>query len=109
IDAAPAKPEFDLLKDLVAVFPAKEKTAWNSILVDQLVELRPDVYGHRWAELADDDKTSALTGALRDAKAEQIVVSVGRRIDGKAVTRRGINRDTLREVVTLRDGKSGEK
>ncbi|MGH8793342.1 MAG: cell division protein FtsK, partial [Stackebrandtia sp.] len=106
-DATPVKPVFDLLKDLVAVFPAKEKTAWNSHLVDLLVELRPDFYGQRWNDLDEADKTSALTGALKEVKAEQIVVSVGRRIDGKSVTRRGVNRDTLQEIITLRDGKPG--
>ena len=101
------KPKFDLLADLLSVFAGKDKTEWNSVLVDQLIELRPDHYGHRWAELNDQEKTTALTAELKTVRADQLVGQVGRRIDGRTVNRRGINRDKLREIITLRDGKSG--
>ena len=102
------KPRFDLLADLMAVFPVGDTSAWNSDLVTRLVELRPDHYGHRWAELGDDTaRTGALTAALKEIKADQIVGQVGRRDGTKTINRRGIHRDKLREIITLRDGKTG--
>jgi S-DNA-T family DNA segregation ATPase FtsK/SpoIIIE len=53
-DTAPA---FDLLADLLQVWPAGEDKAWNETLLPLLAELRPDVYAG-W-------KPEQLTSALK--------------------------------------------
>ncbi len=61
-----------------------------------LGELRPDVYGG-W-------EAAQLTTALKPHPAVP-VVDVGRRIDGKAATRRGIRHTDLLAALTERNRK----
>ncbi|WP_051326308.1 hypothetical protein [Glycomyces tenuis] len=96
-----AKPAHDLLDDLAAVWPAGEANVWNAELVDRLAVLRPEVYGP-WAALADEDKTEQLTGAVKPYGLAS--KGVFRRIEGKAVNRRGLARADL---DTARGGRSG--
>jgi DNA segregation ATPase FtsK/SpoIIIE, S-DNA-T family len=92
-------PAFDLLADLVTVWPATEDgrpedAAWNEALVTALAELRPDTYAG-W-------EAAQLTTALKPHPAVEIR-DVGRRIDGKPVTRRGFRRADLAAAITERD------
>lgn len=91
-----SRPSYNLLDDLAAVWPDSETAAWNETLCARLAELRPDTYGG-W-------KSEQLTSALKAVKPEPVkVVDVGRRVDGKPVTRRGIRRDDLTTAVTERN------
>ncbi|MFG2037324.1 cell division protein FtsK [Dactylosporangium sp. NPDC048998] len=92
-DAAPA---FDLLGDLARIWPAGEKAAWNETLCALLAELRPDVYTG-W-------EPAQLSTALKPHGAVK-VADVGRRIDGKATTRRGIKHADLLTAIAERDRK----
>ncbi|GAB3226520.1 FtsK/SpoIIIE domain-containing protein [Glycomyces halotolerans] len=94
-------PRFDLLDDLAAVWPAGEANVWNSTLVDRLARLRPEVYG-AWAGLADEDKTEALTAAVKPYGLAS--KGVFRRIDGRAVNRRGLARADLDTARQARPG-----
>lgn len=108
-EAAPEsrKTRFDLLKDLLAVWPRGRKSAWNAELVDALAELRPDAYGDL-AGMDAEHKTAALTHRLRECGAHDLVKQIGRRDEtGKTVNRRGIGHDEIRKFVTERDGKKG--
>jgi len=87
-------PRFDLLGDLAKVWPDGEKAAWNENLCALLGELRPDVYAG-W-------EAAQLTTALKPHRAVT-VLDVGRRIDGKAVTRRGIRHAELLTAIAERD------
>jgi len=98
---AAAGPAYDLLDDLAAVWPAGEANVWNSTLVDRLAALRPEAYG-AWAALADEDKTEQLTGAVKPYGLSS--KGVFRRIEGKAVNRRGLARADL---DTAREGRPG--
>jgi S-DNA-T family DNA segregation ATPase FtsK/SpoIIIE len=90
------RPSYNLLDDLAAVWPHGETAAWNETLCARLAELRPDTY--------DGWKSEQLTTALKAIKPEPVrVTDVGRRIDGKAVTRRGIRRDDLTTAITERN------
>ncbi|MFI5953784.1 FtsK/SpoIIIE domain-containing protein [Cryptosporangium sp. NPDC051539] len=91
-------PAFDLLGDLARIWPDDEKRAWNETLVGLLAELHPDVYGG-W-------EPAGLTAALKPWPAVK-VADVGRRIEGKAVTRRGITRTDLLGAIAERDRKAG--
>ncbi|WP_433208073.1 cell division protein FtsK [Dactylosporangium sp. CS-047395] len=89
-------PAFDLLGDLAQIWPAGEKAAWNETLCALLAELRPDVYGG-W-------EAAQLSTALKPHSAVK-VGDVGRRIDGKATTRRGIKHADLLAAIAERDRK----
>lgn len=93
---------YDLLADVLAVVPAKETKAWNTVVVDRLAELRPEVYGP-WGELDGEAKTAQLTNALKPHGIK--TGQVGRRIDGKTVNQRGITRAHLTAAIAERDGK----
>ncbi|MFI7109686.1 cell division protein FtsK [Nonomuraea sp. NPDC050227] len=86
-------PVFDVLADLAEVWPAGETAAWNEALCTRLTELRPDVYTG-W-------KSEQLTSALKPHGLR--VGDIGRRIDGKPVTRRGIRLDDLTEAIAERN------
>jgi S-DNA-T family DNA segregation ATPase FtsK/SpoIIIE len=86
-------PIFDLLADLAEIWPAGENAAWNEALCTRLTELRPDVYTG-W-------KSEQLTSALKPHGIR--VGDIGRRIDGKPVTRRGIRLDDLTEAIAERN------
>jgi len=89
-------PGADVLGDLARVWPGDEKSAWNETLCALLAELRPDVYGG-W-------EAAQLTTALKPHPLIK-VGDVGRRIDGKAVTRRGIKHTDLLKAISERDRK----
>uniref|UniRef100_A8LYV1 Cell divisionFtsK/SpoIIIE n=1 Tax=Salinispora arenicola (strain CNS-205) TaxID=391037 RepID=A8LYV1_SALAI len=89
-------PVADVLGDLARVWPGDEKSAWNETLCALLAELRPDVYGG-W-------EAAQLTTALKPHPLIK-VGDVGRRIDGKAVTRRGIKHTDLLKAISERDRK----
>lgn len=90
-------PAYDLLADLTKVWPAGETSAWNEILCGYLNELRPDTY-KGWA-------SEQLTTALKPHGVA--VGQIGRRIDGKPVTRRGIRLDDLTAAIAERNRRNG--
>lgn len=94
-----AEISFDLVADVLAVVPASEEKQWNSVIIDRLAVLRPDVYGP-WADQADDAKTAQLTAALKPygIQAGQVFKTV----DGKGSNRRGITRTHLVEAAPKR-------
>ncbi len=83
-------------EDVLAVWPDGADKAWNDTLTAALAELRPEVY-QGW-------KSAQLTAALKPHPSVT-VADVGRRIDGKAVTQRGIARADVLAAVTERDRK----
>ncbi|MFC6015529.1 cell division protein FtsK [Plantactinospora solaniradicis] len=89
-------PVADVLGDLAQVWPGDEKQAWNETLCALLAELRPEVYGG-W-------EAAQLTTALKPHSLVK-VGDVGRRIDGKATTRRGIKHTDLLKAIAERDRK----
>jgi DNA segregation ATPase FtsK/SpoIIIE, S-DNA-T family len=93
-------PAFDLLGDLARIWPDAEKAAWNDTLCALLSELRPDVYAG-W-------EPAQLTAALKPHPLVK-VADVGRRIDGKAVTRRGIRHADVLAAIAERDRKHGSE
>ncbi|MGG7573560.1 cell division protein FtsK [Streptomyces sirii] len=92
---ADAAASYDLLRDLLGVVPVEETKVWNETVVARLAELRPEVYGE-WA-------AEQLTAALKPYGIE--TVQIGRRINGKVVNRRGIERAHITTAVAERDGK----
>jgi S-DNA-T family DNA segregation ATPase FtsK/SpoIIIE len=92
-------PQHSLLDDLARVWPGDEKTVWNETLCGLLGELRPDVYGG-W-------EAAQLSTALKPHPAIK-VADVGRRIDGKAVTRRGIRHADLLTAIAERNRKRSD-
>lgn len=89
-------PVADVLGDLARIWPGDDKAAWNETLCGLLAELRPEVYGG-W-------EAAQLTTALKPHAAVK-VGDVGRRIDGKPVTRRGIKHADLLAAIAERDRK----
>ncbi|WP_327396733.1 cell division protein FtsK [Streptomyces phaeochromogenes] len=88
-------PSYDLLADILAVVPAKEPKAWSETVVARLADLRPEVY--------DGWDPDALNAALKPHGVATI--QVGRRVDGKVVNRRGIERAHILATIAERDGK----
>ncbi len=90
--AAPAA-AVSLLDDVLAVVGAGETKVWSETVIDRLAELRPETYGG-W-------EPEQLAGALRPHGIDTVQIS--RRIDGRQVNRRGIDRATIAAAVTERD------
>ncbi|GHA41125.1 cell division protein FtsK [Streptomyces tauricus] len=88
-------PAYDLLADILAVVPAKEPKAWSETVTSRLADLRPEVY--------DGWDPDALNAALKPHGVATI--QVGRRVDGKVVNRRGIERAHILTAIAERDGK----
>ncbi|WP_369248075.1 cell division protein FtsK [Streptomyces sp. R41] len=86
---------YDLLADILAVVQAKEPKVWSETVVARLAELRPEVY-EGW-------EPEALTAALKPHGISTI--QVGRRVEGKVVNRRGIDRSHITSAIAERDGK----
>ncbi|MFC8223070.1 cell division protein FtsK [Streptomyces sp. NPDC057362] len=86
---------YDLLADILAVIPASEAKVWSETVVARLAELREDVYGG-W-------DPEGLSAALKPYGVSTI--QVGRRVNGKVVNRRGIDRSHITTVIAERDGK----
>ncbi|MEU8182548.1 cell division protein FtsK [Micromonospora sp. NPDC049047] len=89
-------PVADVLGDLAQVWPGDDEKAWNETLCGLLAELRPEVYGG-W-------EAAQLSTALKSHPLIK-VSDVGRRIDGKPTTRRGIKHADLIKAITERDRK----
>lgn len=86
---------YDLLADILAVVTAKEPKLWSETIVTRLAELRPEVY-EGWGP-------EALNAALKPHGIA--TVQVGRRVDGKVVNRRGVDRSHITTAIAERDGK----
>lgn len=87
-------PAYDLLSDVLAVVPAKETKVWSETVVARLAELRPEVY--------DGWDPEGLAAALKPHGVSTI--QVGRRVNGKVVNRRGIDRSHITTAIAERDG-----
>ncbi|GLY26826.1 hypothetical protein [Kineosporia sp. NBRC 101731] len=88
-------PTFDLLADLVTVWPVGDEKAWNESLLTALTELRPEIY--------DTWERDQLTAALKTHGVP--VGQIGRRIEGKPVTRRGPAKADVLSAITRRNQK----
>ncbi|WP_269854265.1 cell division protein FtsK [Streptomyces sp. RPT161] len=86
---------YDLLADILAVIPADEPKVWSETVVARLADLRPEVY--------DGWDPEALATALKPHLISTI--QVGRRVNGKVVNRRGVDRSHITAAVAERDGK----
>ncbi|MFF4751772.1 cell division protein FtsK [Streptomyces sp. NPDC002514] len=86
---------YDLLRDILAVVPADEPKVWSETVVARLAELRAEVY--------DGWDPESLAAALKPHGVSTL--QVGRRINGKVVNRRGIDRSQIVAVIAERDGK----
>lgn len=92
-------PTYDLLTDVLTIWPDGEDKAWNETLIERLADLRPDAYGG-W-------KPEQLTAVLKPYGIK--VGQIGRRIDGETTTnRRGPARADILAAITERNQKSGE-
>ncbi|MFC9115007.1 cell division protein FtsK [Streptomyces sp. NPDC057092] len=91
----PTTAAYDLLADILAVVAAKEAKLWSETVVSRLAELRPEVY--------DGWDPDALAAALKPHGISTI--QVGRRVDGKVVNRRGIDRSHITSAIAERSGK----
>ncbi len=90
-----ARPTYDVLADVAYVWPSGEDAVWNETLIERLADYRPDVYGG-W-------KPEQLTAVLKPHGVP--VGQIGRRVDGKAITRRGPKRDDITRVIAERNRK----
>ncbi len=105
----PAAPKQDkradtLLADVLAVVAVDEAKVWNVTVVDRLAELRPERYGP-WGEMTGEDKTAQLTAALKPYGIP--TGQVGRRVEGKFVNKRGIDRSDITNAVAERNQNRG--
>ena len=78
-----------------AVVPAEEPKVWSETVVARLAELREEVY--------DGWDPEGLAAALKPHGVSTI--QVGRRVKGKVVNRRGIDRSHIVAAIAERDGK----
>ncbi|MFE6833429.1 cell division protein FtsK [Streptomyces sp. NPDC057705] len=94
-----------ILDDIASVIGKGETKIWSETIVDRLAQHRPEVYGP-WAEMEPKPKAEQLTAALKPygIGTDQI----GRRIDGKTVNKRGIERAHIAKAITERDKKRDE-
>lgn len=89
----PVASGYDLLADILAVVPADEPKVWSETVVVRLADLREDVY--------DGWDPEGLSAALKPHGVSTI--QVGRRIKGKVINRRGIDRSHIVAAITGRD------
>ncbi|GAA4978136.1 hypothetical protein GCM10023205_52580 [Yinghuangia aomiensis] len=91
-----------VLEDVAMVMPrGKDAAMWSDDIADALAELRPDVYG-AWADLEDTDKARQVGSALKPFGVTP--KPIGRRVDGKTVTRYGVRGQQIHEAITQRNG-----
>lgn len=83
----------NLLDDLMAIWPAGEAKVWSETLTAALAALRPDVYAG-WGP-------DQLVAVLKPRGIP--TVQIGRRIEGKVVNRRGVERDRIIAAIAERD------
>jgi len=89
----PAGQADNLLDDLMAIWPGTENKVWSETLTAALALLRPEVYTG-WGP-------DQLVAVLKPRGIR--TVQVGRRIDGKVVNRRGVERDAILAAIAERD------
>ncbi|WP_462203212.1 cell division protein FtsK, partial [Frankia sp. CcWB3] len=94
-DSTPPESAPSLLDDILSVVPGGEGKVWSETVVARLAEPRPDVYGGWGAD--------QLAMVLKPYGIE--TVQIGRRIAGKVLNRRGIERRHLAAAVAERDRK----
>lgn len=82
-----------VLDDLLHVIPATERRIWSETVIEHLAAYKPDAYAG-WTPVD-------LGNALAPFGIETI--QIGRRIDGKVVNRKGIDRTHLHASITERD------
>jgi len=92
-----AGPTYDVLTDVATVWPVDEDAVWNETLIERLTDYRADVYAG-W-------KPVQLTAALSTVHVK--VDQIGRRIDGKPVTRRGPKQADVLAAIAERERKRG--
>ncbi len=92
-EADPTPAVHSLLDDIAAVMPTDERRVWSEVVVERLAELRPDIYTGWGPE--------QLAAALKPHGIE--TTQIGRRIDGKTINRRGIDRAHITEAITARN------
>ncbi len=100
IDDQPTEPEQapTILDDLLAVMPAGEPRVWSDVLIERLAQYRPATYTG-WAPVD-------LGNALAPFGVE--TVQIGKRIAGRFVNRRGVDRTHILTAITERDRARGE-
>lgn len=91
---ADAGSAYDLLRDILAVVAADEPKVWSETVVARLADLREGVY--------DGWDPEGLAAALKPHGVTTI--QVGRRVNGKVVNRRGIDRSHIVTAIAERDG-----
>jgi DNA segregation ATPase FtsK/SpoIIIE, S-DNA-T family len=96
VDVHPGGPS--VLDDVVSVLGVSERRVWSETVVARLAELRPDVYGG-WGP-----EQLAVVLAPYGVDTDQIA----RRVEGKTVNRRGINRQDVVDAVAERNRKRGD-
>ena len=92
-----ARAAYDVLVDVATVWPADEDAVWNETLIELLTAYRSEIYAG-W-------KPAQLTAALSTHGVK--VGQIGRRIDGKPVTRRGPQHADITTAMTERARKRG--
>jgi S-DNA-T family DNA segregation ATPase FtsK/SpoIIIE len=92
-----ARPTYDVLTDVATVWPVGEDAVWNETLIELLADYRAEIYAG-W-------KPAQLTAALSTHGVK--VGQIGRRIDGKPVTRRGPQHADIIAAIAERDRKRG--
>ncbi|WP_329313711.1 cell division protein FtsK [Streptomyces sp. NBC_01262] len=91
-----------LLDDILSVVPADEAKVWSETVIARLADLRPEVY-QTWTDEAGEWDAGQLSAALKRYGIK--AVQVNRRIDGKVVNRRGIDRAHITTAIAERDRK----
>lgn len=90
-----------VLEDVAMVMPrGKDAAMWSDDIADALAELRPDLYGP-WADMDDAEKARQVGAALKPFGIA--TRKIGRKVDGKSVTKYGVRGDQIREAVTQRN------
>jgi DNA segregation ATPase FtsK/SpoIIIE, S-DNA-T family len=85
-------PANTLPDDILAVVPTSETKIWSEVVAARLAELRSELY--------DGWGPDQLAAALKPLGVETVQIS--RRIDGKVVNRRGIERAHIARLVAER-------
>ncbi len=86
-----------MLTDVATVWPSGEDAVWNETLIERLTEYRADVYTG-W-------KPAQLTAVLDTVGVK--VDQIGRRINGKPVTRRGPKHADVKAAIAERNRRRG--
>ena len=84
-----------ILDDLISIWPATEPKVWSETLVAALAAFNEDRYGG-W-------EPEQLALVLKPFGIDTVQMS--RRIDGRQVNRRGVERDRITAAIAERDGK----